>query len=531
MLFNSYIFIFAFLPVAVLGFYLLGRHNQFLAVSWVVAASLFFYGWWNPAYLILIVASVCGNYVIGTLLLTRAGQIAGGYHRTLLAVGVTANLAVIGYYKYANFFLDNINAVFDTGFQIEQLLLPLGISFFTFQQVAFLVDCYTGKARSWRFMHYAFFVTFFPQLIAGPIVYHKEIQPQLQRSRFGIFKSSNIAVGLTIFIIGLTKKVILADNIAAYANPVFDSAAAGGDTALLDSWIAAVAYTLQLYFDFSGYSDMAIGLARLFGLKLPLNFDSPFKAASIIEFWNRWHMTLSRFINAYLFVPMATPLTRFSVMHRYPKWLDFALRIHIPLLVTFLLAGLWHGAGWTFVVFGLMHGIYLVVNHTWRAIRPKRKSAPGRAAWLQRQVSIVFTFVMVVLTFVPFRAADMAAAQSIWAGMFGLNGILLPGPYLDSFGSLGPNLAALGVKFGDFPYGLSEALPWLLLTLIIVWFLPNTDEIMRRYRPAINPRTRVARWPAFEWRMRFRDAVLVALFGTISFLSLTRVNEFLYFQF
>lgn len=535
MLFNSYIFIFCFLPISILVFYLIGSlRRPMITAGWLVAASLFFYGWWKPIYLILIIGSVGMNYALGSLLVSRHLATQSVLRRGLLILGVVGNLAAIGYFKYANFFLENVSEIYDTGLHLEELALPLGISFFTFQQIAFLLDSYRGQARASGLVNYALFVTFFPQLIAGPIVYHKEMAPQFVSRWFAVFSARNLAIGLAIFTIGLAKKVAIADRVAAYATPVFDAAAGGAAPGLLECWIAALAYTFQLYFDFSGYSDMAIGLARMFGIRLPINFDSPFKAPGIIEFWKRWHMTLTRFINAYVFIPVATPLTRRTLASKHPEWLSMTLRVHVPLLATFFLVGLWHGAGWTFVVFGLLHGFFLIINHTWRAWRRGAARHCARPGRLARLSSTSLTFAAVVIAFVPFRATNLEAAAAILKGMFGMNGVTLPEPYigiLNRFGSIGDRLVELGIEFAHLPIPLRPAVVDLVLLLLVVWLFPNTQQIMARYRPALNVPLQDHGWRWWQWRLGPRYALVTAALGVISLLHLTSVSEFLYFQF
>ena len=347
MLFNSYFFICIFLPITLIGFFFLGqRGHHRIAIGWLVGASLFFYGWWNPAYLVLILGSVFFNFSIGVLLGNQEAVLS---KKGLLVVGIGANLAALGYFKYANFFVNNFNVVIGSSFHLDTIILPLAISFFTFQQISYLADAYKGEIREYNFLHYSLFVTFFPQLIAGPIVHHKEMLPQFLQD--GVYRPEykNVAIGITIFAIGLFKKVCLADGIAQYATPVFQAADAGVLVSFFEAWGGALAYTFQLYFDFSGYSDMAMGLAWMFGIQLPLNFNSPYKANNIIEFWGRWHMTLSRFFRDYLYIPLGG--------NKRGK-----IRQLWNLMITMLLAGLWHGAGWTFVLWGALHGIYLVVE-------------------------------------------------------------------------------------------------------------------------------------------------------------------------
>jgi len=355
MLFNSYQFIFLFLPVTLLVFFLIGNkgHHR-IALSWLVGASLFFYAWWNPAYLGLLLFSLLFNYACGVALSNKSEQ-AQNSNRLLLFAGVAINLLLLGYYKYANFFIDNINAFSESNWHLNTIILPLAISFFTFQQVAYLVDAYRGETKEYNFLHYALFVTFFPQLIAGPIVHHKEMLPQFAKEETYRLNKQHLAIGLTIFIIGLFKKVVIADTFAGYATPIFLGAESGETLTFFQAWEGAIAYTLQLYFDFSGYSDMAIGLARMFGIKLPLNFNAPYQACNIIDFWRRWHITLSRFLRDYLYFSLGG--NRKGEFRRY-----------INLFLTMLLGGLWHGAGWTYIAWGGLHGSYLVINHIWQKI-------------------------------------------------------------------------------------------------------------------------------------------------------------------
>ena len=376
MLFNSYIFISLFLPITLTGFYLIGGQGHHRAATgWLVCASLFFYGWWNPAYLGLILGSVLFNYAVGVLLGNRDTKNL----RVILALGIGGNLGLIGCFKYANFFVDNINLSFGSDFHLETIILPLAISFFTFQQIAYLVDAYRGETKEYNFLHYCLFVTFFPQLIAGPIVHHKEMLPQFAKDVIYRLKHENIAIGIAIFVLGLFEKVVLADQVAVYATPVFNAAEQGLDLTFFEAWSGALAYTLQLYFDFSGYSDMAIGLARMFGILLPLNFHSPYKALNITEFWRHWHMTLSRFLRDYLYIPLGG--SRRGQTQRY-----------INLMITMILGGLWHGAGWTFVAWGTLHGFYLIVHHGWRAFRKAINQDLNRRSRLGRGTARIVTF-------------------------------------------------------------------------------------------------------------------------------------------
>lgn len=350
MLFNSFIFIFAFLPVA-LGGYLLTRllFKETVWVIWLAACSLLFYAWWKPVYLILIVASILVNYTIGK----KMGVSRGRPKKMLLILGVVMNLGVLAYFKYTNFIFENVGRIIGQDFDFNYIVLPLAISFFTFQQIAYLVDAYRGETMEVDFSRYTLFVTFFPQLIAGPIVHHREMLPQFFNKVEHRKLIDNLAVGLSIFAVGLFKKVVIADSLSKWAQPTFAIADMGVSPTFFESWIGALAYTLQLYFDFSGYSEMALGLGRMFGIVLPINFFSPYKARSIIDFWRRWHITLSRFLRDYLYIPLGGSRCG-------------PLRHHVNLFVTMLLGGLWHGAGWTFVIWGMLHAIYLTINHLWR---------------------------------------------------------------------------------------------------------------------------------------------------------------------
>jgi alginate O-acetyltransferase complex protein AlgI len=362
MLFNSYVFIFVFLPISFITFFILAKfHLTKWAILSLTLSSLFFYTYWNPPYLILLLISVVFNHQIGNLIGSFSPKSKPGKY--LLILGMVVNLGLIAYYKYANFLLASFDEVFRTDFHVSGIILPLGISFYTFNQIAYLVDVYQGDKRNYHLLEYILFVTFFPHLIAGPIVRHDELIPQFRKARFFVFSHKNIALGLTIFTLGLAKKVLIADNLSPWVAPVFEHA---GEITFIEAWVGALSYTFQLYFDFSGYSDMAIGLGLLFNIRLPINFNSPYKATSISDFWRRWHITLSNFLRDYLYIPLGG--SRRGEIRRY-----------VNLLMTMLLGGLWHGAGWTFVLWGGLHGLYLCINHGWRKLNV---SLPKLFAWL-----------------------------------------------------------------------------------------------------------------------------------------------------
>jgi len=520
-LFNSYFFLFAYLPVVLSVFFVLGRRSRTWASMWLAASSVFFYGWWNPAYVGLLLGSILFNYAIGYSLAHSAGAAGASNRKIVLAFGIAGNLALLGYYKYANFLVDNLNLLLGSDYVLAGIILPLGISFFTFTQIAFLVDAYQGKAREYNFIHYCLFVTYFPHLIAGPVLHHKEMMPQFTQPDTYRIQASHIAVGATIFFIGLFKKVVLADGVAPYAAPAFDAAAAGEPLELFQAWGGALAYTMQLYFDFSGYSDMAIGLSRLFGITLPLNFHSPYKAVNIIEFWRRWHMTLSRFLRDYLYIPLGG--NRKGGTRRYAN-----------LVITMLLGGLWHGAAWTYVIWGGLHGGYLVINHLWRALRRKLGHDLSRTTWRGRVAGTAITFVAVVVGWVFFRAANLEAALVMLRAMAGWSGVTLPAAFAASLGELRVPLEALGLHFrlGGGSQFVS-LYSWVIALSLIAFFAPNTQEIMRHWRPGFDAahalasvkNTRLAWAPTVGW------AIVISMVAAAGILSLSHPSEFLYFQF
>ncbi len=519
MLFNSYGFIFLYLPAVLLGFFVLARTSRSLAAGWLALASVFFYGYWNPAYIGLLLGSIACNYAFG-MWIAKAG-IRGEERRRkqLLIVAITANLALLAYYKYANFFVGNINALTGTSWGLEEIVLPLGISFFTFTQIAFLVDTYQGKVKEYSLIHYTLFVTYFPHLIAGPVLHHKEMMPQFGHASTYRFSYENIAVGATIFFIGLFKKVIVADSIAIYVGPVFAAPATGVELSFIDAWGGALCYTLQLYFDFSGYSDMAIGLSRMFGVVLPLNFHSPYKAVNIIDFWRRWHMTLSRFLRDYLYIPLGG--------NRKGK-----ARRHLNLMATMLLGGLWHGAGWTFVIWGGLHGLYLAINHGWHSLRRALGQNPHAPLSMpMHALSVLFTFLAVTIAWVFFRADSFDSAVSIIAAMAGVNGIVLPDTWLTKWGMFGTWMVTHGVIFGvTNNLIMGGAINWIWISLLIVWFAPNTQQIMAAYRPALDmPEGAPA--TLLRWRPTAYAAIAVWLLGFVAIVNLNKESAFLYFQF
>jgi alginate O-acetyltransferase complex protein AlgI len=504
LLFNSYEFLFLFLPVTLAGFFALGRRSHALAMGWLVAASLFFYGWWFAPYLVLLLVSVVFNFAAG---LTISRAVAPTRHRLLIAA-VACNLALLGYFKYAGFLVGVADGVLGRDWPIPGIALPLGISFFTLTQIAFLVDTARGEARDYKFVHYLLFVCYFPHLIAGPILHHKELMPQLDRPDIVRFSARRMALGLSYFSIGLFKKTVIADALSPYVGRVFDGAAHGMTPSGAEAWGAVLAYTLQLYFDFSGYSDMAIGLARMIGVQLPLNFHSPYKATSIIEFWRRWHMTLSRFLRDYLYIPLGG--NRHGTVRRY-----------VNLMLTMLIGGLWHGAGWNFVLWGGLHGLYLAINHLWQALIGQQRRP---STVLGNLVGGLLTFVCVAVAWVPFRASGLPATETILAGLVGWYG-WWPGHEMAS---------VVGVLGEGAPRWL-DGWRWIAVLLPGVWLLPNTQEFFSRYGTLLPPRRHADRLPlpvlGFRWRMTGRWAYVTAAIAAVAVLYCTRASEFIYFQF
>jgi alginate O-acetyltransferase complex protein AlgI len=531
MLFNSFAFIFLYLPLVFAGMFMIGRRNHRLAALWLGAASVAFYAVWDVRFVILLMASVCFNYSAGYWIGLSRNTHESKKAKLFLVVAIGCNLMLLSYFKYANFMVVSVNQVF--GLQIPGLdiIMPLGISFFTFTQIAFLVDVYRGNANEYRFIHYLLFVTYFPHLIAGPILHHKQMMPQFANPATYHINVEHVAVGLTAFVFGLAKKVLIADNLAEYATPVFNAVRDGHALMLFEAWIGALSYTLQLYFDFSGYSDMAIGLSLMLNIRLPLNFNSPYKATNIIDFWRRWHMTLSNFLRDYLYIPLGG--NRKGPARRY-----------LNLMATMLLGGLWHGAGWTFILWGGLHGLYLVINHGWHELK-------GRLGWgeggrLAKFTGGGITFLAVVVAWVFFRADSFVSAWTLLSGMAGLNGVSLPVTIQSRVASLAGEFVSLHLVFKGLapstsvsPVGVSLS---IAMGLALVWLFPNVQQILANYRPAWDNMAgkkaqeavsggRIA--SALHWKLDYRYAVPTGMmfFLALLYMASNKVSEFLYFQF
>jgi alginate O-acetyltransferase complex protein AlgI len=487
MLFTSEFFIFVFLPLTFLGFHFFRTLSHTVAIWWLILASFIFYGWWKSEQIVFLLGSIIFNYGIAQAI-TRT-RVAG----LALVLGVATNLLALTYYKYADFVLLNVTHLFDFDHVPMNSALPLGISFFTFTQIAFLVDSYRREARESDMTRYTLFVAYFPHLIAGPLVHHRQLMPQFFREATTL-TAGNVAVGLCLFSIGLAKKLLVADPISQYVDPVFDSSMTPG---LLCAWTGALAYTFQIYFDFSGYSDMAVGMSRFFGITLPVNFNSPYKATSIIDFWRRWHMTLSAFLKDYLYIPLGG--SRRGAWRRYAN-----------IMVTMLLGGLWHGANWTFLIWGGVHGVYLCVNHLWRAAACRLGLGQGSPSLLARVVGTAATFAAVIIAWAFFRAPSLEAGTRIVLGMLHQN-----------------EGASWQQIFGDL--SVTTFLVYLCGAMVIAFLLPNSNELMERFMQTggehshpTSPHT--GRVVAIVSAILFCTAVLTQ-FGT------TQKSPFIYFQF
>ena len=474
MLFNSYEFIFIFLPITfIIYFFLLSKRLIVGAKGFLVASSLFFYSWWNIAYLPLILGSMLFNYIVGNSLNGNNTKLKIN-KKSLLTFGIISNIALLAYFKYADFFIENANYLSSSNIPTLDLALPLAISFFTFQQIAYLVDSYRKETDEYDFLNYALFVTFFPQLIAGPIVHHKEMMPQFA-SRWNLVKNyKNIALGLFIFSIGLFKKVVIADTLAIWATNGFDKAEV---LTLIEAWVTSLSYTFQLYFDFSGYTDMAIGIALLFNIKLPINFNSPYKAKDIQDFWRRWHITLSRFLRDYIYIPLGGNR-------------QGSFRTYSNLMATFILGGLWHGAGWTFIFWGFLHGFALVIHRAWKSFGFTMNSI---LAWF-------ITFNFINISWIFFRAKEWDDAIKVLSGMFGFSGI---------------EIVEYKVKIllkninGD-----DKTLAIFIMAIFITFVMKNT---MFYYKNNI--------------LLTYKTMFFITSLYIVSILQMHQVSEFLYFNF
>ena len=473
MLFNSYEFIFIFLPIVLFLYYGIAKKiGCIYAKYFLIVSSIAFYSYWDIRNLPILLVSIAVNFCIGR-------KIVDTKEKRWLILGIVFNLLFLAYYKYANFFLDNISALFHTSFSHFDIVLPLGISFFTFTQTAYLVDAYRGETKTYSKSDYLLFVTIFPHLIAGPIIYHKDMIPQFDEEQRYKFNYDNFAKGITWFVIGLFKKVIIADWMSNIANLVFGHSE---HLSILEAWGGSLAYTLQLYFDFSGYSEMAIGIALMLNYNLPINFDAPYKACSIIDFWKRWHITLSAFLKNYLYIPLGGNRNGHHMRN---------------IMITMLLGGLWHGAGWTFVIWGGIHGCCICINHLWRKTK---LSLPKVVNWL-------LTFNVVNLAWIFFRAESFEQAFNIIKAMGDLSSFCYP--YSKSVVKWLPNLP----YNKDFLFSSNDVL-WIILFLIISIVYYSTEDWMKEH-----------------FKPKAVTAVVLVLGFVYAVSQLNKLSAFLYFQF
>jgi len=536
MLFNSFIFLTLFLPPALAGYYLLGQRVPRAAAGWLCVVSIVFYGWWTPAFVGLLIGSIAFNYAMSCAIV--AAPAGSPRRRWLLGLAIAADLALLVRYKYLAAMLTALvhaSGVAPTGWLehgMQDVILPLGISFFTFTQIGYLLDCNAGIVKERDLLGYVQFVTFFPHLIAGPILHHKEMMTQFAQPQTYRLRAGNLSIGAFVFTIGLAKKVLFADTIAPYADAGF---ATPHELQFLAAWGTCLAYALQLYFDFSGYSDMAVGLAKMFGVRFPLNFNSPFKAASIIDFWQRWHMTLTRYLTAYLYYPMAMRINR----SRAARGLSigrlaqrsaggFVATVAVPTCYTMALAGIWHGAGWQYLIYGVLHAAYLTVNHAYRAWRAASASTPAvpagvAATRLRHAGNVLLTFVAALVAFAFFRAHGVGDALALLQGMAGLHGFASPD---------WPAWGAAGMSFASWLHlvaGRSMLAMMIVAMLLIVWCTPNSHQLMGRFSPALERAAEGVRTPTWRPSLRWTLAMLGMLVFCVA--QLHSEVRFLYFQF
>lgn len=503
MLFNSLTFVFVFMPIVCFGYFVLGRRRPSWAITWLVLASLFFYAYWNYKVLPILVISIAVNYAFG-ILLSRS-QLA--FKRSLLWLAIGLNLLLLAYFKYVNFFADLYNDLTEQS-NLEpigpfKVLLPIGISFFTFTQIAFLLDCFQAKVKERVFTQYALFVSFFPHLLAGPLLHHRQMMPQFSKADSFVFQKSKFVAGLVLFVIGLAKKLLLADVLNSYVAPFYESLAQGHQPNFWAAWLACLAYNFQLYFDFSGYSDMAVGLALLFGIVLPFNFNSPLRASSMIDFWQRWHMTLTKYAGDYLYMPLTLYAMR-SAQNFWPPVRVFCSLL-LPTFFVFLLIGFWHGANWTFLAFGALHGLFVVVNHLWRML----PAVLNKNILLHRRWRSFYgwglTFVCVSLASVMFRADSVQSAWMVYKGLLGWGGF--------SFGYM-PN-------FWAWFDGLRLVLFTLLLSFFLILGFPNSIYWLEKTQSFVTAQRRSFLFYTIPLLLLIYGLLRVAVYE----------SPFLYFQF
>ena len=506
MLFHESIFIFLFLPM-VLSIYLFCKINNFIKSSIILLSffSIFFYGYWEIKYIPLLIISIIFNFIVGNYLIQNLKK-----SNLILYLAILTNLLFLMFYKYSPMIIDNFNFLLIEKISVDYPELPLGISFFTFLQIAYIVDCAKGKVHNTSFSSYFLFVSFFPHLIAGPLVHHKDLIPQFSKKVTNVLE--NLSVGTIIFGIGLFKKLVLSEQVSGWSDDMFNSVENGIMPSMISAWIGVLSFTLLIYFDFSAYSDMAIGLSKMMGIRLPENFNSPYKSINIIDFWRRWHITLSYFLKNYLYFPLGG--NRRGLNRKYQN-----------ILIVMIIAGLWHGADWTFVLWGAIHGFLLLINHFWQKIKLFK---------INKIFSLWLTFFAVLLAWVPFRSATMETTFNIYKGMFGGFGLLLPKHYqIFISDNLNEILLNLGVQFSSVHgFGGKSQIFILLLLLLFVMKLPNTQQIFEDYKPTLGSSAKKING-LFKWKPRFIETILLGLMSSYLLLLVIqgKSGEFIYFQF
>jgi len=525
--FASFQFILIFAPVffIVWRFIVLNTLHEKQLIT-IILFSLLFYGYFVPSYVVLIIGSILFNYFISKILnLNKPSD--SSYSRMVLYFGVIGNIVLLGYFKYTNFFIEEINILIGSSISEKNIILPLAISFFTFQQIGFLLDVYFRKVKSFSFVKYFAFVTFFPQLIAGPIIKYNLMSNEFDKVKVNTNKL-NFAIGISIFIIGLAKKVIIADNLGFHSDYFFDFVANGNSLYLIGSWVAALLFTVQIYFDFSGYCDMAFGLAKMAGITIPINFNSPYKAKNLIDYWQRWHITLSKFINEYIHLPISISLARSRV--------NIFILILFPVIVAFTISGIWHGAGRTFLIWGLMHGAGVSFNHLVKHFSKKKIDG---SSIIINILKVSLTFIFVLFTMVMFRSQSVADAMSIYKSMIGMNGISIPSTYLQVEAIINKFLPFLSVHFdgllkvtpsGGGNLSLSEVLVLLFASLIIIFFLPNSYQITQGFCQKIT-HEKITKPKYLLAGNNLATLTILSTLAVISFLMMNTTVKFIYFQF
>lgn len=486
LLFNSYVFIFSFLPITLTGYYLFsGRRYNTASKVWLVSVSFFFYAWWNVVYLPLLAASIAANYFFGKSLSKPEVASPVISRKTLLVMALCFNISLLAFFKYFDFFIANLNHSFNANIALLNIALPLGISFFTITQITYLVDSYEGLVKKVEILDYSLFVTFFPHLLMGPILHHKQMIPQFENHQTHQLNYGNLSRGLILFFIGLLKKVVVADEFAVWANAGFDSMELLN---FFDSWATSLSYTFQLYYDFSGYTDMALGVALMFNVTLPINFNSPFKAGNIIEFWQRWHISLTKFITTYIYTPLIKSCRTISLRN-----------VAITTVITMLVAGLWHGSNLRYIVFYLLHAAALVINRYWKA---KKYRINSIVAWL-------LTFSFVNITFTIFRAESLEKALDIIGRMYFIKGVSIPTALYSQLSSL----TRYGVEFSELKVLDAKLLLMIGAAFLATLFMGNSNEKAKAFVPNV------------------RDAIIIVFAAVLSVLALNKTSTFLYFNY